>query len=111
MKSEELDIKAQILLLNIIEKNGSIDDLYHLGYKYFQITQFLKAEIQSGNAEFTDGILQITEFGLAKKQNLLKETGMTKLGKIVLPQISMENRIDSIGIDEIFIPSKDELPF
>jgi hypothetical protein len=111
MKNEELDIKTQILLLNIIEKNGSIDDLYNLGYKYFQITQFLKSEIESGNAIFIDGILDITELGLKKKEKLLEEAGANKLGKILLPQISMENRVDSINIEEIFIPSKDELPF
>lgn len=109
--ADELDIRARLLLLKIIETNGSIDDLYNFGYQYFQITQFLKKEIEVGNAVFNDGILEITELGMDEKRKLMDKSGAEKIDRIVLPQISMENKSFQIGVNEIFIPSKDELPF
>lgn len=109
--TDKLEIKPRLLLLKIIEKNGSIDDLYNMGYKYFQITQFLKNEIELGNAVFNNGVLEITDLGMLEKSKLLKEAGVTKLDRVIMPQISMENKSEQIDINDVFIPSKDELPF
>ena len=110
MNREQQD-KIRLLLLQIIEKNGSIDDLYNLGYKYFQITQLLKNEIEQKNASFSDGLLRITEKGIKERELLLKKSGAKKINKIILPQLSGENKLEPIDVNEVFIPSRDELPF
>jgi len=104
----EEEIRLRVLL--IIEKNGSIDDLYNSGFKYFQITKFLKEEITNKNAELVDGKLVITDKGIKEKQKLIDSLQIEKLEKYVMPQLSSQ-KIDFMNINEIFIPSEDELPF
>ncbi|PTX61471.1 hypothetical protein C8N46_104114 [Kordia periserrulae] len=104
----EEEIKLRVLL--IIEKNGSIDDLYNAGFKYFQITKFLKEEISNNNAEFVDDKLVITKKGIKEKQRLIELLKIEKLEKFVMPQLSSK-KIDLINLNDVFIPSEDELTF
>ncbi|WP_339885616.1 hypothetical protein [Polaribacter vadi] len=106
--SNEEEIRLRVLL--IIEKNGSIDDLYNLGFKYFQITKFLKEEISSKNAKLEEGKLIITEKGIQEKEKIINNLKIEKLGKYVMPQLSSQ-KLDLIDTDELFIPSENELPF
>jgi hypothetical protein len=106
--SNENEIRLRVLL--IIEKNGSIDDLYNLGFKYFQITKFLKEEISNKNAKLEDGKLVITDKGLKEKQKIIDNLQIDKLAKFVMPQLSSQ-KMDFMDIDELFIPSENELPF
>lgn len=106
--SNEDEVRLRVLL--IIEKNGSIDDLYNLGFKYFQITKFLKEEISNKNAKLEDGKLIITEKGIQEKQKIIDSLQIEKLEKYVMPQLSSQ-KMDFMDIDELFIPSENELPF
>lgn len=106
---DELSLEARLLLLTIIEKNGSIDELFEIGYKYFQISIFLKSEIELGNAEYVQDILVITEKGLSEKKALAESLNFKKAEVFLTKKMSeSETKID---IDEIFIPSPDELFF
>lgn len=109
-KLNEISPEARLLLLIIIEKNGSIDDLYNLGYEYFQITKFLKDEIQAKNAKLIDGQLHITEKGLEEKLSLIKKLNKDKSEKIIMPQLSKKDKSRYLKND-VFIPSQDELNF
>jgi len=104
----EHELRLRVLI--IIEKNVSIDDLYNSGYKYFQITKFLKNEISSKNAELKDGKLVITDKGIEEKIKLIKQLDINKNEKIVLPQMSSKSN-DLLNITDVFIPSENELPF
>lgn len=106
----KLTKEAKLLLLIIIEKNGSIDDLYNLGYEYVQITNFLKDEIANNNASFENGKLLITEKGLKEKNELSKELKIYKSDRVVRPQLSKKDS-EIFKLTDIFIPSEDDLMF
>ena len=108
--SSEISLEARLLLLVIIDKDGSVDDLHSLGYEYFQITRFLKEEINDKNAVIENGHLSLTEKGLKQKEELVKLLEIDKSDKFVLPQLSDKNEKIISRLD-IFIPSEDELKF
>lgn len=100
--------EARLLLLVIIEKNGSIDDLNNIGYEYFQITKFLKEEITNKNAIIDNGDLRLTEQGYEEKLTLMKVLNMNKTNRIVLPLFS---KIERASNNDVFIPYEDDLMF
>jgi transcriptional regulator of heat shock response len=100
--------EARLLLLVIIEKNGSIDDLNDMGYEYFQITKFLKEEITNKNAIIDNGDLKLTKKGFEDKLTLMKVLNINKTNRIVLPLFS---KIERSSNNDVFIPYEDDLMF
>lgn len=109
-ENKNITEEARLLLLVIIEKNGSIDDLNNIGYEYFQISKFIKDEIEKKNAVIKDGNLKLTTKGIEEKFFLMKDLNIKKTNRIVLPQFSKKEIISKKSTD-IFIPSEDDLMF
>ncbi len=110
MDSTQIPNETRFLLLTIIDNDGDIDDLKKNGYSYFQITSFIKNEIQLGNAHFSNNILTLTEKGLQIKNELVEKLDYQNSNKVVAPKLSGIIKT-KIRDDSIFIPSENELDF
>ena len=109
-ENKVLTPEARLLLLVIIEKDGSVDDLHNLGYEYFQITRFLKDEIENKYAVIDNGHLMLTEKGKEEQLLLKKRLNVDKTNKVVLPQLA-DREIKILNSFDVFIPSEDDLMF
>lgn len=107
----ETSAEIQLLLLTIIEKNGNIDDLYSIGYEYFQILELVKNEEKEGNAMVTDNGIMITEQGKIKKKELMLKMNKSQEGRnLIMPQLSKRVEV-KISKWDVFVPDENDIPF
>ncbi len=109
--NDTLNDEERLLLLQLIDNNGSVEDLFDLGYKYFQITAFIKTEIANGNAILQNEVLCLSDAGVKEKDRIIENLGLRASGKFVMPKLASKIDNDKMDLSDIFVPSGDDLPF
>lgn len=107
---ERIPNQVRFLVLSVIDNNADLDDLHKMKYSYSQITNLIKNEIQTGNAQFENQILSLTDLGKALKSELAKQLKISRNDEVVLPRFSAKLE-EAISVSEIFVPSQKELDF
>ena len=101
--------KADILLLDLIQKNGSLKKLKHYGLTYRQIADLIEANISNGNLNGNDDVITLTEQGRNYLLNNIKTIKEQDKAKWI--ELDTKNKIKQIDKEEVFLPSRKELSF
>ncbi|SFE87811.1 hypothetical protein [Spirosoma endophyticum] len=93
-----------ILLLQIIKVNGSVDSLVKIGYNYAQIAEAIVSLRQGNIIKGVENDIILTEEGNKLLKTLNKSANRTGISKWVSPK--MDDKIEPIGIFDIYLPAK-----
>lgn len=96
-------------LLHITRYNGSVDRLIDLGLEYSQIAKYVLEAIENGYIINNDGILELTDLGQSKMEELKEKIYQISPGKWIIPE--EKSRIDKIGKFDIYLPNRENLGF
>ncbi len=104
-----MNAKITTLLLKEIDTEGDLKRLKHFGFSYRQIAEMIEENISLGNLTSEDEGVRLTPAGklfLSNNIHLVKETDKSKW---IEPDY--KNKIQKIGKDDVFLPSRKNLSF
>lgn len=97
-------ISNKTLLLQIIEKNGSISLLRKRGLSHSQIAILIDEQAKDGYIEIADGTMSLTESGRAFLFETMKANNFAPKRAWILPQEHLHKK--PISKDIIILPKK-----
>lgn len=98
-----------ILLLQIIKSKADIEPMLKRGLRYSQISRLTQSAKDQGFIEESDEGLSITAKGLSMMRYDIQRGKFRKDGGWISPE--EESRINSIGIDEVYLPTESKSYF
>lgn len=93
-----------ILLLQIIKVNGSVESLMKIGYDYVQIADDIIKFRQENVIRGVGDDISLTEKGEKLLKSLNSKLNRKGLSKWISPK--MDDKIETIGIFDIYLPPK-----
>lgn len=91
-----------ILLLQIINNNGNVNNLIQNGYSYSQILSKIEKLFNQNYVELLDNRYVLTKLGNKYLCNLNNKLGRKGLYKYVSPELKYRKK--KMNINEIYIP-------
>lgn len=98
MKNEDL-----ILLLQLIKKNGNIDNMIKQGYQYSQVAKFISHLIENNYVVFTDERILLSVKGDELLKSLNKKFQRKNSESFISPQLEYKLDVKK-NIYDIYLP-------
>lgn len=89
------------LLLGLIRTGADVSALLASGLRYSQVTHMLVRSMDSGHVRLLDGILTLTQEGIAALE-LESDRPRRRDGAFIAPLVS--NRVDRRPLDAVYLP-------
>lgn len=90
-------------ILQIVRYEGTIDSLINLGLEYSQIVSLISDATNQGYIRSNDGVLELTQLGLDKIDELNEKLYKISTTKWILPKDEL--RIEKIDKFEVYLPN------
>jgi len=103
---QENDIKKEelILLLQLIKKNGNIDNMIKQGYQYSQVANYISFIVENNYANYNEQGISLTKAGDELLSSLNKKSNRKNSGALISPQF--EYKLDKkISVFDVYLPN------